>query len=325
LTRPRIDILLDYWLETRRAEEVASHNVFPTFKKEYEEGADDLAALVSDLGTTAERYRGLESFDPWSVEGTFIYRWQTIEAGASTPLLLWLMVQGDAELGRAGLLRSLATIESYLVRRMVTRATTKDYNRLFLEALAVLKENHPAEADEALSRYLVGQQSESRYWPTDSQFREALARLPLYRLLTRARLRFVLEALEDELRGPKTEEDHVIRKKLTIEHILPQTWRDSWPPPVGDDPTQAALDRDQLLHTIGNLTLVTDSLNPALSNNAWEQKKAELSNHTVLMLNKEILTTYESGWDEAAILERGRSLADRAVGIWTRPASPEPI
>ena len=34
--------------------------------------------------------------------------------------------------------------------------------------------------------------------------------------------------------------------------------------------------RDRLKHTLGNLTLVAGSLNPALSRSSWEVKKAEL-------------------------------------------------
>lgn len=321
ITRPRIDVLLDYWLEMRRAEDVASHNVFPTFKQEYEEGSDDLVTLVADLRETGDRYRKFESFEPFSFEGTFLYRWQIVEAGASTPLLLWLMVQGDGALGTKRLHKALATLESFLVRRMVCRSTTKDYNKLFLDALGELKENDPAAADASLERYLARQQSESRYWPTDAQFKDALINLPLYRLLTRPRLRFILEALEDALRGPKTEAEHVVRKKLTIEHILPQSWRDFWSDPIGGDPTQAVLDRDRCLHALGNLTLVTNSLNPALSNNAWDDKQHALAEHTILMLNKEILSNYAERWDEEIIRARGEVLANRAIGIWPRPGA----
>jgi hypothetical protein len=319
LTRPRIDVLLDYWLEIRRGEEVASHQVFPTFKKEYEETTDDLVTLIRDLKSIGERYRRLDEFDPWSPEGTFMYRWRTIDAGTSTPLLLWLLAQSEGDLGHDGLLRALDTLESFLVRRMVCRLTTKDYNRLFLDALSELKENDPGSADQVLEEYLLRQTAESRLWPSDERFVTALTSLPVYRLLTRARLRFILEAIEDELRGPKTEEDHVTRKKLTIEHILPQSWRDTWPAPEAEDITQASIDRDSALHTLGNLSLVTSSLNPALSNDPWPAKRDELGKHTVLMLNKGLLSEYPDVWDESTIRSRGEIMASMCLDIWDRP------
>ena len=42
------------------------------------------------------------------------------------------------------------------------------------------------------------------------------------------------------------------------------------------EPARLTEQRDRLKHTLGNLTLVAGSLNPALSRSAWEVKKAEL-------------------------------------------------
>ena len=209
-------------------EEVASHNVFPVFKNEYEDGADDLDTLVSDLVQTGVRYRDLESFDPWSPEGTFLYRWQTIDAGTSTPLLLWLFVQADGPLGEDGLRRSLRSLESFLVRRMVCRATTKDYNRLFLDALKPLRRRT--------------QRGPQRTWRSTSRHRllnpDTGHQTPSFKMLSLSSPSIgssqgpgygsSWEALEDSMRGVKTEEDHVVRKKLTIEHVLPQSWREHW-------------------------------------------------------------------------------------------------
>ena len=58
-------------------------------------------------------------------------------------------------------------------------------------------------------------------WPSDGRFTEAMLSLPLYQLLTRGRLRLVLEAVENSLRSPKSEEAHVTRG-LTSEHVMPQ-------------------------------------------------------------------------------------------------------
>ncbi len=137
-------------------------------------------------------------------------------------------------------------------------------------------------------------------------------------MLTRSRLRFVLEALEDHQRGPKTEDQHVTRGKLTIEQSLSRSWRKRWPPPKGEDTTRAEIERDRLLHTIGNLTLVTASLNPALSNDPWEEKQEALANHTVLLLNKKQLDGGSDNWSETEILERADTLANAAIEIWPR-------
>lgn len=321
LTRPRIDVFLDYWLEARRADEVLSHQVFPTFKQECETEGVGLTEIVRDLKNAGNHFRSLDKFEPHSPEETFIYRWRTIDAGTSTPLLLWLLQQTEGALSRDGLLKCLSTLESFLVRRMLCRLTTKDYNHVFLDALSELKNHPPEDAAIALEDYLLRQTSESRLWPADEQFAAAVTSLPLYRLVTRARLRFILEAIEDDLRGPKSEDQHVTRRRLTIEHILPQAWRDRWPSPIGDDATKAAQQRDVLLHTLGNLTLVTASLNPALSNAPWPEKQTQLHEHTVLLMNKQILASYADDWNERTIQSRGRDLAEICSGIWKHPGT----
>ena len=142
----------------------------------------------------------------------------------------------------------------------------------------------------------------------------------MYRLLTRARLRIVLEALEEALRSDKAEESMVVRHKLTIEHVLPQSWQTHWPINPSDDPEiyhRSIGLRDRLKHTVGNLTLVNGKLNPALSNGPWSEKQKGLAEHSTLFLNKQLLSDYsEAPWNEEQIRERGTKLADLATQIW---------
>ena len=105
---------------------------------------------------------------------------------------------------------------------------------------------------------------------------------------------------------------------------MPQKWTEHWPLNGKtvrwlDTDEPGYYERDAALNTLGNLTIITDSLNPALSNAAFEIKAPELIKHSNLTLNREIA---DSGpWDEAAIRERGESLATLAAKIWPSPHS----
>ncbi|MFF3557353.1 HNH endonuclease family protein [Streptomyces tsukubensis] len=130
-------------------------------------------------------------------------------------------------------------------------------------------------------------QGHHRLWPSDSEFRASLEQDPIYSRLVRRSVRILLEALEDELRTDHTEQLTVpvgeqAGAKLTIEHVMPQSWRDNWPP-LENDLSEGA-DRDELVHTLGNLTLVTARLNPTLGNMAWEDKRQWLGKHSLLRL-----------------------------------------
>lgn len=120
--------------------------------------------------------------------------------------------------------------------------------------------------------FLASSKANANYWPDDNDLVVALRETKVYSTLTRGRLRMVLEALEDHLRGPWNEHQHCPRGQLTIEHIMPQGWPEHWGNDVQD--ATASIRRDQLVQTLGNLTLVNNRLNPALSHRPWTDQDA---------------------------------------------------
>lgn len=77
------------------------------------------------------------------------------------------------------------------------------------------------------------------------------------------------------------------------------------------------MERDSLVHTIGNLTLVTKRLNSTLSNQQWSKKRKTLQAHTVLLLNADLQD--KDLWDENEIKRRSHELFELAELIWPRP------
>lgn len=322
LVRPRIDIFLNYWLTMRTGEEVQSTHFFPRFRR-YADDAGGITDVVTDIKHIGEAFRELHSIDDSSRLGSFLYRWRVMDAGVTTPVIMWLLSNRRWQMSPERLYGALLAIESYLIRRMVCRMTTKDYNKLFLELMRRLNVTPVETAGDVIVGFLAGQTADAHLWPTDGKVRDALLSLPLYQLLTKGRMRMVLEGLEDALRSPKSEEEHVRRGDLTIEHIMPQGWRDCWPLEMRDqDPLEAADRRDRLIHTIGNLTLVNGRLNPSLSNGPWTEKRKELVKHSVLHLNKTLLSNTGDTWDEVAIQERGGHLAALFAKVWPGPPQP---
>lgn len=317
LRRPRVDTFLDYWLEARSGEEVQSWEVFPTFQRLVESEPAKVLDLAQSMKDAATVFRDIEGMNRYTRDGTFLYRWDTLDARVLTPLLLWVFALDSEVLSPERRTRLLVGLESFLVRRAVGRQTTKQYNRLFLDVLSRAQEKAPGIADEVVLTDLAGQNADSTKWPTDAEFRQAILDLPVYSLLTRGRVRLFLEAIEDHLRSAKTEDEHVTRGKLTIEHVLPQSWQSHWPLPETDDPLRAEIDRNRLVQTFGNLTLATSSLNPYLSNGPWSDKRTKLGEHSILRMTKGIVAVEQ--WDEDAIRTRGAFLADKALEIWPRP------
>ena len=316
LLRPRIDALLDYWLEARTLDDVSAGKVFDVFRKV--SAHRPIEDVVSEVNNDLSNYRCYEEGPRGHVENVFHYRASVMQMGAFTPALLTILSKPDAT--RCGALRVL---ESFLIRRMVCRSTTKDYNRLALDLIREFNRCGPEDADRIMVRFLSDQTADSRMWPTNNDLENALCNLPLYRLLTKGRLRLILEGVEEQYRKTSLAEETEVPKNLTIEHVLPQSWEAHWPLPTKLDEEEARQERNRLLHTIGNLTLVTGRLNSRASNAPWERKRETLGEHSVLFLNRSLLAESKGvAWDEQMILARSKRMADLVCEVWPGPDSP---
>ena len=327
LYRPRIDVFLNYWLAMRRTHDVPTDRVFSDFREYVSTLGGPINTVVEDLAAGAKVFDQLDRW-PWtSVEGTFAYRALSVmEQYALGPLLLWLLGWGEDRLPVSERQLALRALESWLVRRMLCRMTAKQVNVLVIDLLKDLVASGPETAGATVVAFFAGHEAESRKWPTNVEVREALRVQPLYTAITRARLRMVLEAIEDRLRTPLSDEQHCGRGTYTIEHVLPQGWGQYWPLPAGD-PELLTFERDRVVQRLGNLTLVNNKLNPSLSNRPWTDadaqavgydlgKRSLLQQHGTLHLNTRIVTGWADCWDEDCIAARGEKLADLVLAIW---------
>lgn len=141
---------------------------------------------------------------------------------------------------------------------------------------------------------------------------------PLYGWINQKRIRMLFEACEDHTALEGGGEMIPVPDGLTVEHALPQGWREHWPLPDGAlDAEQAAEERDARVHRLGNLTLVTQKLNSSMSNAAWQVKRGELAKRSQLLVNQRLCAN--ESWDEALIDERSADLAARILATWPGP------
>lgn len=106
---------------------------------------------------------------------------------------------------------------------------------------------------------------------------------------------------------------------LQTEHIMPRGWNESWPFEDGSTDHHESLsnrsrERRGLVHTLGNLTLITAGLNQSIGNGSYVEKLIMYKEHASLFLNKKLPEI--SMWNENHIRDRGRQLAEVAIKIW---------
>jgi hypothetical protein len=209
----------------------------------------------------------------------------------------------------------------------------KDVNRL---VVALLKEldQHPSDGiGDATVVYLKAQTADSRTWPTDDELLASLPGVKVYGNIKQQRLRAILSGIELQLRTEK-HEDIGLPARLDIEHVMPQGWRTYWQDGILHDP-EACAARDFAINTIGNLTLVTKSLNSTLSNRPWTDgaaaavatsgedkglgKRSLLNKYSILALSRPIVDSHPIEWTDADISARSKSLATSIAKAWPMP------
>jgi hypothetical protein len=127
--------------------------------------------------------------------GLFGYRTGVLESEVIKPLVLCFLAPEEPSIPQTQLVKALDVVESWMVRRMLVRATTKSYSQVVAELVAEVRKSDRMKAGDTIENYLARQSSVSRYWPDDTELKEELGALVAYRRLGRGRLRMVLEAI----------------------------------------------------------------------------------------------------------------------------------
>ena len=266
---------------------------------------DEVMAVLRDLEEASHDYdrllhplkepdlsvqKRLQRLTPWSSTTVYPFR----------PFLLKVYADYTHErLSREALDEILFAVESFLVRRLFLSNPPSDDNRLFLELYDGLSQRQGFAG--GLARPELG-------WPDDGAFREAIVTCPLFFRSHPDQRKLVLQGLEESY--PHRWEQPYDR--LEIEFVAPLLSRPDWLAELG-----AGEDVHwRLVGTLGNLT--------------WGQRGTSLS-LTPAERKKELLAVARQGlelsrdlqgvsqWTAAAIGDRSRRLAERAMTVWPRP------
>ena len=201
-------------------------------------------------------------------------------------------------------------IESYIMRRMVVQATTKNYNRLFISLLL----NETLDSEMLISRLSIADDP-TNYFPTDDDLKNGFLTSKLINLQTRG----ILYLIESHIRPENSSTALLGFNSYSLEHLMPKKWRNNWGE-LGDPETERY--RDSTLLTLGNLAIITQSLNSAIRDGDWTTKKeGKGPNKPGLNLCASGLSTMHGVlnkdiWNEECITERGKWLCTQAIELW---------
>ncbi|HBY97052.1 MAG TPA: hypothetical protein DEP84_24415 [Chloroflexi bacterium] len=237
-------------------------------------------------------------------------RLNVMESSTGYPFLLFMYdIWQSGQIGRDEFLAGLGLLEIYMVRRFLNQDSTNYLNKMFPPLVKDLGKDIGKAEFAASLKEALGTKNE----PSDVRLRQSAETIRLYRrdILTRQKLALVLDGINRRLSsgsGAYT----VLNSDPTIEHIMPQTLTEAWKQHLGENWQQDF----ELLHTLGNLTLVTQDWNSQLSNSIYATKRQRLAEHGLLLNQNYFRDEAPERWNGQSIRGRAQWLMAKATEIW---------
>ena len=228
-------------------------------------------------------------------------------AGVARPFLLEVYEDyAKRQIQKEEMIKILRLVESYVFRRAICGIPTNTLNKTFASLMRSVDKNNYIES----LKNVFSELKSTRYYPLDSEFKDALLSKDVYNF---KRGNYLLRKLENsERREP------ISVANCTIEHVMPQNpdLLEEWQQELGENWQEI---QEIYLHTIGNLTLVGWRDNPALSDLPFKKKQSVNGGFcdSPLHLNRSLAQAKQ--WNENAIIDRAKELAEKALKIWTYP------
>jgi Protein of unknown function (DUF1524) len=269
-TRPRLDWMLVDHLAMRTATLISVETLFEVYRRWVLDKAPflNIECELDAIATSASVYRRISEQKKDDAHGRFGRFSRAYDVSTAMPLVLYLAI--EASIG-SRLDEALNLIEAYIVRRDICGLPTNNYNRFFIESVGKLRQAEGDKVDH-LRVLFTSSKIDIARWPNDEEFYQAWQARSQYKPSRQPRLRHLFDAIEAFKRTAASEVVE-IKTDLTVEHIMPVKWRDHWvipgTPPITTDAVNGdsveidgdliakQIARDSKIHTIGNLTLLT--------------------------------------------------------------------
>ena len=201
-------------------------------------------------------------------------------------------------------------IETYIMRRMITHSNTKNYNQLFTDKLI----NNKVLSKQEFLDYIEKRDDKVNFLPTDEELEKGFNSS----ILINKQSAGILYLIESKIRNEKDSTALLGINKYSLEHLMPKKWRNNWNKLSSKE---SEINRDRKLLTLGNLTIITQSLNSSIRDSKWEDKlkgknkKGGLTEYSVGLKTISQFLEYPE-WDEKTIEERALFLYEKAKQIW---------
>ena len=275
---------------------------------------DDKEAILSEIKEYALLFKknfNYEILGEELIQDFGIDRINTIIFGLDTttliPYTLYILRNISDETTKNEL---FGIIETYIMRRMITHSNTKNYNQLFTDKLI----NNRVLSKQEFLDYMRERGDKVNFLPTDEELEKGFNTS----ILINKQSAGILYLIESKIRNEKDSTALLGINKYSLEHLMPKKWRNNWNKLSSKE---SEINRDRKLLTLGNLTIITQSLNSSIRDSKWEDKlKGKNKKGGLIEYSGGLKTISQfleySEWDEKTIEERALFLYEKAKQIW---------
>jgi hypothetical protein len=236
---------------------------------------------------------------------------QDLSTNPANPIALHFLTEFSlGSVSAAELDTALFYTEAYLARQLLAGRPLSPLRSRVMEVMGKL--DRSVDPDDLLVQLKASE------WPEDDEIRSTAPTKPIYSDLSSRAVAALLRGIEAELSGSGAMFFTFGNKKgeYTLEHIYPQkhaTWAGdlkAWGADVGA--------MQHLLHSVGNLAVVTPEHNSAVGNSTFAEKRkypTKPGKAAPLAVNASWLKGRK--WTEVQISNRGLDLVNTAIKHWS--------
>lgn len=302
--------------------------VFSKLVKEYEDNTkgysfDDYAELINEIYDYAQIFKehiidfGLELADKERIADCYfkpdayvkktLFILEHFGVQMFYPYVLRELKIHGCDFQNQELIRKMRILESFVVRRRIKGSSVSDYTpKCYLILNEGVEKLFQTSGDNEISI-------------SDNDIRNSMMNVKV------DTAKVILFCIELSRRTKRHDED-ALSFTYTLEHIMPQKWKENW-----FVSAELEEERQRHINDIGNMTLVKASLNATVKNAAFDikingqtavgKKKAHegYKGNVSLTITSEIVEAYDSGdvvWDEAHIDARRKKICDEVIQLW---------
>ena len=256
------------------------------------ENLDKYALFLHDMAVPAEG----TAFTDVKIK-TYLQNLKILKATSFYPIILAIL-QCDSQFKESDIRKVLETIETYVFRNFTICGKTANKAEVFFSRIA--KEIYDRKLDtvelirKEISEGIVDDEvfiSSFENWKGTKSNKETI--------------RYILRKIHSF--KDKNNELNINNTEVHIEHIMPEDIK-NWPEIDAEV-------HDSYLWRLGNLALLSGSLNIKASNKSFDEKKPEYMKSKIEP-NADIAKY--SHWDENSIISRQKEMATYAVKIWKK-------